>query len=216
MLVGHILPAVLLAVAVNIPKFLETEVEVEGDTSYIAVTELRMSREYSLYYQHWTRFIFLGILPFIILLGLNLKIFIQIFKVIMIIIFKVIMIMRIMMMIMILQVSSFKKDRRSSVLLLLLVAVFLLCHAPRLALNLYEALDFEGVARWAGIAYNNNNNNNTIICPQVRAPRLGAGLLHVLQLAAAGDQLLLQPPHLPGRGAQGPGHPPLAGAVTSL
>ena len=207
MLVGHILPAVLLAVAVNIPKFLETEVEVEGDTSYIAVTELRMSREYSLYYQHWTRFIFLGILPFIILLGLNLKIFIQIFK--------VIMIMRIMMMIMLLQVSSFKKDRRSSVLLLLLVAVFLLCHAPRLALNLYEALDFEGVARWAGIAYNNNNNNNTIICPQVRAPRLGAGLLHVLQLAAAGDQLLLQPPHLPGRGAQGPGHPPLAGAVTS-
>ena len=213
MLVGHILPAVLLAVAVNIPKFLETEVEVEGDTSYIAVTELRMSREYSLYYQHWTRFIFLGILPFIILLGLNLKIFIQIFKVMMIIIFKVIMMMRIMMMIMILQVSSFKKDRRSSVLLLLLVAVFLLCHAPRLALNLYEALDFEGVARWAGIAY--NNNNNTIIHDQVRAPRLGAGLLDVLQLAAAGDQLLLQPPHLPGRGAQGPGHPPLAGAVTS-
>ena len=211
-LVGHILPAVLLAVAVNIPKFLETEVEVEGDTSYIAVTELRMSREYSLYYQHWTRFIFLGILPFVLLLGLNLKIFIQIFKVIIIIIFKVIMIM---MMIMILQVSSFKKDRRSSVLLLLLVAVFLLCHAPRLALNLYEALDFEGVARWAGISYNNNNNNNTIICPQVRAPRLGAGLLDVLQLAAAGDQLLLQPPHLPGRGAQGPGHPPLAGAVTS-
>ena len=152
MLCGHILPAVLLAVAVNIPKFLETEVEVEGDTSYITVTELRMSREYSLYYQHWTRFIFLGILPFILLLGLNLKIFVQIFKVIMIITFKVIMIMRIMMMIMILQVSSFKKDRRSSVLLLLLVAVFLLCHAPRLALNLYEALDFEGVARWAGIA----------------------------------------------------------------
>ena len=146
MLCGHILPAVLLAVAVNIPKFLETEVEVEGDTSYITVTELRMSREYSLYYQHWTRFIFLGILPFILLLGLNLKIFVQIFKVIMIITFKV---MRIML-IMILQVSSFKKDRRSSVLLLLLVAVFLLCHAPRLALNLYEALDFEGVARWAG------------------------------------------------------------------
>ena len=102
MLCGHILPAVLLAVAVNIPKFLETEVEVEGDTSYITVTELRMSREYSLYYQHWTRFIFLGILPFILLLGLNLKIFVQIFKVIMIITFKVIMIMRIMMMIMIL------------------------------------------------------------------------------------------------------------------
>ena len=216
MLCGHILPAVLLAVAVNIPKFLETEVEVEGDTTYITVTELRMSREYSLYYQHWTRFIFLGILPFILLLGLNLKIFVQIFKVMMINIFKVIMIMRIMMLIMILQVSSFKKDRRSSVLLLLLVGVFLLCHAPRLALNLYEALDFEGVARWAGIAIISWNNNNNIISRQVRAPRLGAGLLDVLQLAAAGDQLLLQPPDLPRRGAQGPGHPPLPGAGTPL
>ena len=100
-------------------------------------------------------------------------------------------------------------------LLLLLVAVFLLCHAPRLALNLYEALDFEGVARWAGTAIVLLNNNN-IISRQVRAPRLGAGLLDVLQLAAAGDQLLLQPPDLPRRGAQGPGHPPLAGADTSL
>ena len=42
--------------------------------------------------------------------------------------------------------SSLKKDRQSSVILLLVAAVFLVCHAPRLALNMFECLEFERIA----------------------------------------------------------------------
>ena len=31
------------------------QVVMDGDVSYVDVTELRMSREYSVYYQHWAR-----------------------------------------------------------------------------------------------------------------------------------------------------------------
>ena len=69
------------------------------------------------------RFILLGLLPFICLLVLNFKIFRQISR-----------------------LSSFKKDRQSSVILLLVAAVFLVCHAPRLALSMFECLEFERIA----------------------------------------------------------------------
>ena len=68
------------------------------------------------------RFILLGLLPFICLLVLNFKIYRQISK-----------------------LSSFKKDKQSSVILLLVAAVFLVCHAPRLALNMFECLEFEQI-----------------------------------------------------------------------
>ena len=42
--------------------------------------------------------------------------------------------------------SSFKKDRQSSVILLLVAAVFLVCHAPRLALNMFECLEYEQIS----------------------------------------------------------------------
>ena len=41
--------------------------------------------------------------------------------------------------------SSFKKDRQSSVILLLVAVVFLVCHAPRIALNMFECLEFERI-----------------------------------------------------------------------
>ena len=68
------------------------------------------------------RFILLGLLPFICLLVLNFKICRQITK-----------------------LSSFKKDRQSSVILLLVAVVFLVCHAPRIALNMFECLEFERI-----------------------------------------------------------------------
>ena len=69
------------------------------------------------------RFILIGLLPFICLLVLNFKIFRQISR-----------------------LSSFKKDRQSSVILLLVAAVFLVCHGPRLALSMFECLEYERIA----------------------------------------------------------------------
>ena len=33
----------------------DLQVVMDGDVSYVDVTDLRMSREYSIYYFHWTR-----------------------------------------------------------------------------------------------------------------------------------------------------------------
>ena len=77
-LIFHILPVILLAVIINIPKFLECrvrspgflilvisniylqigyyfDVEANMTKSFVTVTELRMNKHYSLYYQNLAR-----------------------------------------------------------------------------------------------------------------------------------------------------------------
>ena len=76
----YILPALLLSVILNIPKFLETElvtVNMVDDSGVIVkmidynITELRQDADYIFYYIHWTRFLATGFLPFVYLFLLN-------------------------------------------------------------------------------------------------------------------------------------------------
>jgi len=120
----HILPVIILSILINIPKFLDTQTGIDGDVTFITVTELRKSYEYSLYYVHWFRFIFIGLGPFSVLLWLNAKIYFQISR-----------------------MSGLKQERNYSIILLLIVVMFLICHSPRLFLNVYEAVEFHYVAQ---------------------------------------------------------------------
>jgi len=130
----HILPVIILSILINIPKFLDTKTGIDGDVTFITVTELRMSYEYSLYYVHWFRFILLGFGPFSVLLWLNGKIYFQMSR-----------------------MSGLKQERHYSIILLLIVVMFLICHSPRLFLNIYEAVEFDHVAQcgsppiWVGL-----------------------------------------------------------------
>jgi len=119
-LIFHIIPVIILAVLINIPKFLESKVVFEDQTSWIDITDLRKSFEYTMYYQHWTRFLVLGIIPLILLTFLNFRIVIHSKK-------------------------SSSKERTYSTILLLIVAIFILCHMPKVAINFYEVLDMERI-----------------------------------------------------------------------
>jgi len=116
----HIIPVIILAVLINIPKFLESKVGFEDQTTWIEITDMRKSFEYTLYYQHWTRFLILGIIPLILLTFLNFRIVIHTKR-------------------------SNSKERTYSTILLLIVAIFILCHMPKVALNFYEVLDIERI-----------------------------------------------------------------------
>ena len=80
------------------------------------------------------RFILLGFGPFSVLLWLNGKIYFQMSR-----------------------MSGLKQERHYSIILLLIVVMFLICHSPRLFLNIYEAVEFDHVAQcgsppiWVGL-----------------------------------------------------------------
>ena len=76
----YILPALLLSVILNIPKFLETElvtidmVDDSGASIHIIdynITDLRKDPDYIFYYINWTRFPATGFLPFAFLFFFN-------------------------------------------------------------------------------------------------------------------------------------------------
>ena len=71
-LATYILPAFLLSVLLNIPKFFETELvlrEVRDEVVYdYNITALRLHPDYILYYTHWTRLLATGLIPFFYLL----------------------------------------------------------------------------------------------------------------------------------------------------
>merc|ERR1711874_475443 len=118
-LICHIIPVIFFAVLINIPVFFSSKVVVEDGLTRIDVTELRLSYEYSVYYQHWTRFLVLGVLPLILLTLLNLRIFLKIRR------------------------SNNRSDFTYFIITLLIVIIFIFCHLPRLALNFYEAVHSE-------------------------------------------------------------------------
>ena len=76
----YIFPSGFLALVINIPKFLETELvtkeitETDNTTRIVYdynITSLRLDPDYIFYYIHCTRFIFTGILPFGFLTCMN-------------------------------------------------------------------------------------------------------------------------------------------------
>jgi len=119
----HILPVLGLSVIINAPKFFESEVIYDGENSRIGLTEMRFDRNYAVYYQNWTRFLVLGLVPMLLLIFLNVRVFIAIHS-----------------------RKSSSKEMTYSTILLLIVAIFILCHMPRVALNIYEVFDHEQIS----------------------------------------------------------------------
>jgi len=122
-LMCHILPVISLAVIINIPKFMESEVHYVGETSQIRPTAMRFDRAYAVFYQNWTRFLVLGLIPMALLIFLNVRVFIAIHS-----------------------RKSSSKEMTYSTILLLIVAIFIICHVPRVALNIYEVFDYEKIS----------------------------------------------------------------------
>eukprot|EP00092_Neocalanus_flemingeri_P036969 GFUD01040248.1.p1 GENE.GFUD01040248.1~~GFUD01040248.1.p1 ORF type:complete len:384 (+),score=91.46 GFUD01040248.1:150-1301(+) len=120
----HILPVLALSVIINIPKFFESGVVYDtiSGNSKIGITELRYDRNYVIYYQNWFRFLVLGLVPMLLLIFLNLRVFMAINS-----------------------RKSSSKEMTYSTILLLIVAIFILCHLPRVALNFHEVLEFEQI-----------------------------------------------------------------------
>merc|ERR1711872_1175071 len=79
-------------------------------------------KNYAVYYHHWTRFFVLGLVPMLLLIFLNVRVFSAIHS-----------------------RKSSSKDTTYSTILLLIVAIFILCHMPRVALNIYEFFDQEQI-----------------------------------------------------------------------
>jgi len=118
---GYILPVLAFSVLYNGPKFFEftTEYTVNGQRElepYIRATEFRMNSDYGLYILG-SNFIFMGILPFTLLISLNWLISQRVKHYF---------------------TSEEITDQPVSLLLSCIVVVQLVCHAPRTGLNIFE------------------------------------------------------------------------------
>ena len=86
------------------------------------------------------RFLVLGLVPMLLLIFLNVRVFIAIHS-----------------------RKSSSKEMTYSTILLLIVAIFILCHMPRVALNIYEVFDYEQISEcgppvWSMIFKNFSND----------------------------------------------------------
>ena len=137
----YVLPVAIIAVAMNIPKFLEVEHnweilpnqdtnETEEVISY-RNTPLRFKDDYFIGYRMWTRLFSDGIIPVIILVYLNTRIIVALISAT--------------------KVQRFNSARRQrkeinlTIILLFIVFIFFFCHAARIVLDVYEFVNLEKV-----------------------------------------------------------------------
>ena len=76
----YVVPVFTFSVTFNIPKFLEATLHYDNRTGdpnqpFLTVTELRLSPEYSIVYNTWVRLAITGIIPFVLLVFFNAKIY---------------------------------------------------------------------------------------------------------------------------------------------
>eukprot|EP00095_Tigriopus_kingsejongensis_P000415 maker-scaffold19_size710362-snap-gene-6.13 protein:Tk00415 transcript:maker-scaffold19_size710362-snap-gene-6.13-mRNA-1 annotation:"AGAP001862-PA" len=77
----YVVPVSLFSVLCNIPKFFEAQIQWENDPitnvtqPMLRVSDLRMNEAYITYYNHYFRLLFLGIIPFGLLVFFNTKIY---------------------------------------------------------------------------------------------------------------------------------------------
>jgi len=123
-LMGYILPVLAFSTFYNFPKFFEfTTIYPQNGPAYPEATEFRRNSDYSLYVLT-INCVVMGLLPFSLLIGINLSIA-RYFN----------------------RKSAGTDMRESSMkgLLLAIVVVQLVCHAPRTGLNIYEmVMAFKG------------------------------------------------------------------------
>jgi len=121
----HILPVLLVSCLVNIPKFFESRmIWTDDDLTFIEITDMRMDKNYVIIYQNWIRLVLLGLVPMLLLVILNTRVFVAINS-----------------------RKSSSRDNNYSTILLLIVAIFIICHFPRVAMNIYEALEFDKISQ---------------------------------------------------------------------
>ncbi len=142
----YIVPVVIVAVLVNVPKFLEVKLEWNSDgvPSYTS-TSLRFSESYIRYYIMWTRLFSTAVIPVTALLFLNTRIVVDLCRP---------------------RAQRFgsngnRHDQRrvlkeinTCLVLLCIVLVFLVCHAARITLDVYEFSNLEKIivcTPWRGL-----------------------------------------------------------------
>jgi hypothetical protein len=134
-LLNFILPGLVLAILINIPKFLEVKLVDRKDTVDFQATQLRMDETYIFYYTHWTRLLATGVIPFLYLVIINTIIIIKIRE-------GRIQSLKLRQNIKKPQDPSLVPVKPASSYLSLtltgLVLVYLICNLPRLILNLVE------------------------------------------------------------------------------
>jgi hypothetical protein len=126
-----VLPVTLFSILFNVPSFFEFSVSYYEDFNsnstatehYLTPTELRLNHSYVTYYTNYGKLFFTGIVPFLGLLFFNIMVFLQMKK-----------LMRFS------DQSRSQKEYELARVLVVIVLVFLICHIPRLGLNLYESI----------------------------------------------------------------------------
>lgn len=79
-LLKYVGPVFTFAILFNIPKFFEATVKFnekseDPDKPHLAVTDFRLNPDYAIYYNNWTRLAILGIIPAVLLIFFNAKIY---------------------------------------------------------------------------------------------------------------------------------------------
>ena len=79
-LLKYVVPVFTFAVVFNVPKFLEARIIYANRTGdpnepSLMVTDLRLNPDYAIYYNNWTRLAVLGIIPAVMLVFFNAKIY---------------------------------------------------------------------------------------------------------------------------------------------
>ena len=133
-LLTFILPGLLFAIIINVPKFFEVELVFEGGKVDFRMTDLRKDINYIYYYTHWTRLLATGIIPLVFLVTTNTMVIIKVKEG---------------------KIESFKlrqqlqrnprlqNERKPtstylSLALTGIVLVYIICNLPRLILNMVE------------------------------------------------------------------------------
>eukprot|EP00092_Neocalanus_flemingeri_P014437 GFUD01015576.1.p1 GENE.GFUD01015576.1~~GFUD01015576.1.p1 ORF type:complete len:498 (+),score=105.88 GFUD01015576.1:152-1645(+) len=155
----YILPSLAVALVVNSSRFLETETDkICIDFSkcgpcydgavwayYVKPTKLRMDKQYIIYYHTWTWVVSTGLVPFIILMFLNLRILISLKR------------LRSRLNVSCSGVNPDKakmrerrvtqqsRDLNLAIVLISTVIMFFFCHLPRLVTSIYEAANIHSI-----------------------------------------------------------------------
>ena len=139
-LLTFILPGLLCAIIINVPKFFEVEHVFYEDKVDFKATALRMDEDYIYFYTHWTRLLATGIVPFLYLVFTNTIIIIQIRRgealsdILRQNTNKSLQLKTPKPM----KPQRLKFSNHSAVTLTMIVLIYMMCNLPRLVLNLVE------------------------------------------------------------------------------
>ena len=113
----YFIPITFFSVSFNLPKFFEITVAQDGNgTVFNDVTDLRTNHFYITYYHSWLRLIVIGILPFIIISVMNIKIYMAVKQ----------------------RKNKGGDKDHLSLILIMIVTTFVVCNLLQLFLNMHE------------------------------------------------------------------------------